>query len=191
MKIRTPPLVLVAVLVVALGSIGAACGSDDDGNGGDTLTLDAYFDRVDGIMDGASENADEIESEMDSRNDAATDIESILDALADGLEDFQRLAEGVRDDLNDVSPPIEVEDQHREFTTQYSVTASALSELRADVDEINPDADEEVIVDQVTDFGTSLVAEFGTLGTQGELICVEMQAIADENEIDIDLECGD
>ncbi len=194
MKLRTLKFVLVAVLVVALGSLALACGSSDDdngGNGGETLTLDSYFERVKGIMDGASERSDEIESDIDDRIDEADGIEDILDALADGLGEFVVLAEGVRDDLSDITPPSEVEDQHREFAALYSATVSALGELRADVDEIDPEADEEVILEQVTDFGTRVQTEFGALGTQGDLSCFELQGIADENDIDIDLECGD
>ena len=193
MKLRTLQFVLVAVLVILLGSLALACGGsdDDNGNGGETVALDTYFERVKGIMDGASESSDDIESEMGDRIDAATDIEDILDRLAQGLEKFQRLAERVRDDLNDISPPSEVEDQHREFTALYSTTVSALGELVAEVNDIDSDADDEVILEQVTDFGTRVETAFSSLGTQGDLSCFELQGIADENEIDIDLECGD
>jgi len=192
-KLRTLRFMLVAVLVVALGSLALACGggSDDNENGGDTLALDSYFERVKGIMDGASESSDEIEAGIDERIDTADNIEGILDGLADGLDDFRSLAEGVRDDLNDIAPPSEVVDQHREFTALYSATASALGELRADVEAIDSDADDEVILEQVVEFGTRVQTEFGSLGTQGELSCFELQSIADENEIEIDLECGD
>lgn len=199
MKLRSLRFMLLAALVVALGSVALACGDSDDaddngengGTGSETLTLDSYFDRVKGIMDGASQNGDEIESAIDDRIDGASGIEDVLDALAEGLGDFLALSEGVRDDLDGITPPSEVEDQHRELLALYSTTVSALGSLVDDVEEIDPDADEEVILEQVTDFGTRVQTEFGSLGTQGEVSCFELQGIADENEIDIDLECGD
>ncbi len=193
--IRYLVLAIVGALVLVLG---AACGDDDDdsnGNGGgETLTLDAYFERLKGIMDGMDEGGDAIEIQLDEEIEAATegnDIEGIVNAFADGMDEFQSLAATTAGDLGDIDPPSEVEDEHRRLTAIFGVAASALDDLKNGAEEIDPDADPDVIIQDITDLGTDIQTELGSLGTQGEVLCLEMQDIADENDIDIDLECGD
>ena len=197
MNMTTLRLAIIASLLVVAGSFAAACGGDDggggddDGGGGDALTLDAYFERVKTIMDRAEESGDAVETEIDERIGEATEVGEMLNALADGLDTFQGVAADVASDLGDIDPPSEVESQHRQLTAVFDVAASALDGLRSDVDEIDPDGAEEVILEQLTEFGTNVETEFGSLETQSEVLCFELQAIADENSIDIDLDCGD
>ncbi len=186
-------------MVLAVGAV--ACGDDDDGDGngngnggGETLTLDAYFERVQGIMDGMEEGGDAIEIQLNEEIEAATeanDIEGIVNAFADGMGEFQNLAATTAGDLGDIDPPSEVEDEHRRLTAMFNVVTSALDDLKNDAEEIDPDADPDVIIEDITDLGTDIQTELGSLGTQGDVLCFEMQDIADENDIDIDLECGD
>lgn len=197
--IRYLALAIVGAMVLAVGAV--ACGDDDDGDGngngnggGETLTLDAYFERVKGIMDGMDEGGVAIEAQLDEEIGAATeanDIEGILDAFAEGMDEFQGLAATTASNLGDINPPSEVENQHRELTAVFNVAVSALDDLKNGAEEIDPDADPDEIIEDITDLGTDVQTELGALGTQGEVLCFEMQGIADENDIDIDLECGD
>ncbi len=197
MQVRYLVLAIIGAMVLSVGAV--ACSDDDDngdgGNGGgETLSLDAYFEQVKGIMDGMDEGGVVIETKLDEEIEAATeanDIGGILIAFADGMDEFQGLAATTADDLGAIDPPSEVENQHRELTAMFNVVTSALDDLKNAAEEIDPDADPDVIIEDITDLGTDIQTELGSLGTQGEVLCFEMQGIADENDIDIDLECGD
>jgi hypothetical protein len=183
-------IALLAALALSLGVFATACGGDD-GGGGDALSLEGYFPAVKEVMDGMEDDSDEIEQEISDRIDDATEVEEMLNALADGLDQFVVLADGVHDDLDDIEPPSEASDSHRELIALFGATSSALSDIRADVDEIDPGDSQDAILEQITELSDSIGNEFGTLGTQGELICFELQGLADDNDIETDLECGE
>lgn len=186
MNARPALIVLGVVLTLGLGLLVVACGGGKSGGN----SLETYFESVKQSIDDADVEADEVEAGMDIGLAVADDLEGILDVLGDGLSGFQQLASDVRDDLEDIDVPEEIDELHTEFVAIFDAAAEALEAIGADLAEIDPSADEQDLLEQVQDFSKDLSEEFGSLGTESNSICFQLQEVADEHGIDVDLECG-
>lgn len=182
-----PALLTLAAVIFSLGVLVAACGGD---NGSDASPLETYFASVKEAIDDADGEADEVEAGMDTGLANAEDFAGLLAVLGDGVLGFQRLSSSVRDELADIDVPAEIAGLHAEFVEIFGAAAEALDEIGADIREIDPSDDESALFEQITEFGDNLTEEFGSLGTQSDAICFQLQDLADENDIDVDLECG-
>ena len=187
MKTHPALLVLAVVLISGLGAVAIACG----GGSSETNPLETFFESVKQAVDDADAEADEVEAGMDLGLAVAEDLEGVLDALADGVHGFQQLASDVRDDLEEIDAPEEIAGLYSEFVAIFGAAADALEDLEADIGEIDPSVDEAALLEQVTEFGENITEEFGSLGIESDAICFQLQDVADENGIDVDLECGE
>ncbi len=187
-RLETRPalLILAVVVISSLGVLAAACGGDSS----EASPLETFFESVKQVIDDADAEADEVEAGMDAGLSVAEDFESLLDVLEGGVHGFQQLASGAHDDLENIDAPAEIADLHGEFVAIFGTAADALEDIEADLAGIDPSADEDKLFDQISEFGADISEEFGALGTQSNAVCSQLQDIADENDIDVDLECG-
>ncbi len=186
MKTRSALLMLALVLISTVGLLAAACG----GESSDASPLETFFQSVKQVIDDADVEADEVEAGMDAGRAVAEDFAGLLEVLQGGVRGFQQLASGAHDDLENIDAPGQIAGLHGEFVEIFGTAADALEDIEADLGEIDPSADEEALFEQITEFGDDITEAFGSLGDKSNSICTELQDIADENEIDVDLECG-
>ncbi len=188
MKARLVPLALTAALLLSLGMVGAACGGGDEdgngnGNGGGALTLEEYFNQMSDLKAENDKQANEVQAHVEEDLAAAESPEDAIEVFSNLIDDFSDVVSGSRDSLEAIEPPSEVEDLHNEMVAVFRTAADALGDLAAELDE-------GVELTDLQKIGDDLESEFTSLSTQSEVVCRQLQDIADENSIDVDLECG-
>jgi hypothetical protein len=189
MRTRFIPLALTAVLLLSLGAVVAACGgSDEDGNGGNggnggTLTLEEYFNKVADLQADNDKKSDEVQAKLQEDLDAAESPQEAIDVFGNLIDELATVVRESHDALDELQAPSEVQDLHKQLVAVFSVAAGSLDDFAAEFDE-------GIELTDLEDFGNRVETEFSSLGNQVEVVCVQLQDVADENNIDVDLACG-
>jgi hypothetical protein len=204
-KLGTLALLLVATLLLGL----AACGDDDD-DGGDDITpvaedtddatddvgddddegdapiggidLEGYFATMEDI---ATRTDDELEaiSEDLVNTTFESDVEEI-EATRNGLQQTGEVLELATLEVAEIDPPDEVTDEHGEFLSALQNVTALSSDLYSDLDGVTTIPDAEEVLGGYDD-------DLQTADDTFDEACLALQAIADDNSIDRDLQCGD
>ncbi len=165
------------VAAMLLGAVVAACGGS--GGGGGELSLEQYFDRVGSIIEGLEERTATLDQPLEQEFDSeAEQIEAARDAFTSVLPVFQDFV----DDLDDLDPPSEVADAHRELVAGF---VNLLEGLEALIDQLAE-------VESAAEFTELLLGPdsgFGSAIGQLAVACLQLQSIADDNDVDANLEC--
>ena len=186
MSIRLLPLVLTAALVLSLGAVVGCGGDDEDGNGDNgpatQLTLEEYFQEIEQIRADSEEEANAVEDRLDQESETLETADQAIDLFDEAITDFLVIAVGVGDDLDAIQPPSEVSSLHDDFVAAWNDGVDALESLQSDLDGVESEED-------LLDLLPLIEEEFGSLGDTTEQICLDLQAVADEGNIDVDLGC--
>ena len=182
MKNRYLPLVLVASLLLLIGSVAAGCGGDDDnGNGGgEPLTLDAWFGQLETLSQAYDDDLDTLDEEAEANFGKTESDDERIEVFVRFVEDERSTTDAFVGDLDNLSAPGEVAAAHSEAVT----------------------AGQELVIlygDDLTVLGLSETFEDATLVLEGpgfvdaqdrfSSACVALQDFADSNGIDVDLSC--
>ena len=173
MKTRLVPLALIATLVLAFGTIAAACGG-----GGEALTLEEYFQEVDGLIDNVADEAEAIGEEAFADLDLSAPLEEQIEAWRSFYSGYQAVTEQFSEGMRELDPPAEVEDAHNALVEAADDFAQASGDISDKLAEVATQAD-----------FVAASAAFGELGNPEEA-CSDLQGIADENGIDVSLNCA-
>ncbi len=176
MKRRLIVPLFIAAMLLTFGTIAAACG--DDG-----LTLEEYFQRIDVLGNDLEDESDRLGEEFEEAIEGAETEDDVIEPFRDFFNRLAALFGDFVSELESIDPPSEVEDAHNEIVTAQ---AEGL-ELLEDLDERAQRAE------SVSDF-EELSAElegpvFTDVSDRSEQACFALEAIADDNGIDVDLEC--
>ena len=174
-KPRLSVPLFIAALVFVLSAVAAACG----GGGGGGLTLEEYFQRLEVLIADYDQRGDALGESFDE--EYSTEEEQIR-ATQEFWKEFLVLLGQFVDGLNDIDPPSEAEAAHEESVDAGAEMLKAYQEL---VDQM---AEAESVSELAEGFG-GIVLEAS--GDRFEQACVKLQGIADDNDIDVDLDCGD
>ncbi len=176
-----PSLLLIGMLlsIFAAAACGSGDGSSGGGGGGAELSLEQYFDQVGSIIAGLEERAATLNQPLDQEFDSGADeIEAAREAFASVLPAFQEFI----DDLDDLNPPDEAAGAHGDLVAGFNDLVGGLEDL----------IDQLVDIDSITEFSALLFdpdSSFGSAIGQLAAACLDLQGIADSNEIDVDLDC--
>ena len=164
---------------LVLATLAAACGG-----GGGALSLEEYFQELDTIQNEADERFVAQEEESGEPAEDASE-EELADYAREAVGETVTIQRDAANAAGDLDPPDEVEGPHNDLV-------DALQELTDAV---------QTVVDEIPDTLTmadleGLYARFDTPELNEPFMafdeaCVALQSIADENEIDVDLECGE
>ncbi len=167
------------VAAMLLGAVMAACGGSGGGGGGE-LSLEQYFDRVGSIVEGLEERTATLDQPLEQEFDSeAEQIEALRDAFTSVRPVFRDFV----DELDDLDPPAAVADAH-------SALVAGLTDLMGGLEDL---IDQLAEVESASDFSELLFdpdSEFGSAIGQLAVACLQLQSIADDNDIDANLECG-
>ena len=173
MKRRILPLAFIAALVLAFGAVTAACG----GGGGEPLTLQEYFQRLDEVFENADERfltlADQCEEIAESEGAEIAATRCFFNATTQVLRE-------IIDEAEALDPPTEAEAVHDELVTagaDFRQLLEGLGERLADIESTSEL--EELSEDR----------ELEAAGERFERTCFDLEEIARQNDIDVDLGC--
>jgi hypothetical protein len=160
-----------AITAVAGAAVFGGWACSDDGGG--ALTLEEYFAQLDEAENAFTEGGDAI-FEGTSEEPTTGEIEDALTEFQDVLDDFVS-------ELESLEAPEEAADAH-----DAAVTAgNAASEAYADLVDAAPDAESVEAL---------FTGEVGTAVTDAQTAfseaCTDLQQIADDNSIEVDLACN-
>lgn len=149
-------------------------------SGGSELSLDEYFTKLNEIQvpfeQGSQDRAAEAESSMQS---VSSESEA-LPLLKRYLEETVTATDDLVTELETINPPSEVKSGHANFV-------SAMKDIRDATTGVIDRFDEFGSVDEVVQFLTTDLAD---VGQRADDACRALQAVADDNDIDVGLSCN-
>ena len=177
MKPRLFVSLFVGALLLVLSTVAGACGGDGE------LTLEEYFQRMDVLGNDLEDESNRLGEEFEEAIEGAETEEEVIEPFRDFFDRLAALFGDFVSEVESIDPPSEVEDAHNEIV---AVQAEGL-ELLEDLDERAQRAE------SASDF-EELSAElegpvFTDVSDRSEQACFALEAIADDNGIDVDLEC--
>ena len=157
-----------------------ACGG---GSGADSLSLNEYFQRLQVLSDEAAESASELDnvscpSTAESEQDlAAGNFDAIAVAFDQGLDVFRDLLNGVRD----LNPPNEAQGPHDILVGALDDFIGGNENLVGRIRDARTEAEFSAILENAP-----AEAEEAAIGRA----CGDLQRVATDNNINVDLDCG-
>lgn len=182
---KAPFIVVASILGVFLGLsvVGVACGGGN-GGGGDELSLEDYFAQLKTMSNELEQRGDDVESRFNADLENIISVDEAVAVLGPALVEFEQVAQDFVDSLNGLNPPAEAEELHNQLTDVYQEGAGALADLGGRLDSIESEQ-------ELATLGTDVETQFNDLGTRSDGLCFQLQDLADEQSIDVDLSCGD
>jgi hypothetical protein len=162
----------LSVAILAVTVLAAACGDDDA-----ALTVEEYFTQVEAAGNEFASRGDAADAELTESEDPVADAKRIIPEFADILADFVDVLEGI-------TPPEEVAEAHDAAVEAGRDALDALrdaSEAVADVDDLGG---------LVEFFEGPAMTAFNEAGGQFEASCSDLQDVAAEQGLDVDLRCN-
>jgi len=176
------PRLLVATFLAALvafAGLAVAC----DG-GGEELTLQEYFQRVDAIFADADARIEALPDPGTTIADPQATLEQKKDTVRDFLTRFVALAADVRDEMAGLQAPPQVQDAHSDFLAFWRDIGQAGDGV---LDRLEGVQSESEFDDTSPDF---FAADFFAIRQRFPDVCSALQAVADANDIAVDLACA-
>ena len=166
MTIRSLGLALLAGLLLVLGMAAGACT-----DGAKALTLEEYFQKLDELDDEFNSAGDAIDGQIEG----AQDLDEIKDLMDEQVTVFDDFIGG----LEDLDPPDEVQQPHDD-------AIEGLSDFRDELSAAVDEAEDATTVDQAFEAFEDL--DFTGI-EQANAACLELEQIAADNSITVDLDC--
>jgi hypothetical protein len=158
---------LLGPLFVALFLV-VACGDD----GGGSVSLDVYFQRLEELDQTFSDNTDELDNQIEQ----SEDVDEVRGWMEETVTEFETFLDGLRD----LDAPEEAADAHER----------AVSGLEEFIPKLSEGVDSVSDVDSLVE----LFAPFNDLDQTGleraREACLDLEQIALDNDIEVDLDCG-
>ncbi len=170
---------LPGALLLGLVALSAACG-----DGGEALSLEEYFQRLDAIQEDVDARFEE-QGDDEDPFDPDAPLEERVDALTGGLQDSKAILEDAVEAVQGLDPPAEVEDAHDEFVAALLGFLPSFDDFRDRAADVESESDLEELFSSL-DEGSQ---EFQEAGERLDAACLAIQAIADQNNIAVDLNC--
>ncbi len=144
-------------------------------------TLEDYFRRLDELNDEFGRRSVDLEAQIDKDIAAITTDAEAIDLMGPFLTDTANVLEDFIDALDELNPPPEVEETHDAVVTAGRRTVDAFRGLLGDV--------------AAADSAAGIETLLSDPGLQDEIAafnqtCSQIQAVADESGIAVDLNCG-
>lgn len=168
-------LVPIALVLLALGSF-AACGGGEN----ESLTLEGYFEQLEALDSAFDDRNDDLIERADEGTANASSAAEELDVFVDFFVEATEIADKFVGELDELNGPSEVDAAHREAVESGRAFVGVMENASSGI-EI---AEDETAAGAVAE-GAFTSAEFARF----DAACATLQSIADENAIDIDLDC--
>jgi hypothetical protein len=168
--------------MIALGTlalltfIAAACG----GSSSDAMSLDEYFDELEQLDQSFSDRQDELDEEYADDLDVEEFSEEARGSFASYFDETRAAAGDFAEELDGLEPPSDVEDAHNTAVEQFNTCLDETEDVSGQIDEAESFEDISAILTESTSSCEDTTAS-----------CEALQQVADENDIDVSLTCGE
>ena len=169
---------LISAVVLTLGTVAAACGG---GGNGDALTLEEYFQQIIAAQTEREAQSRALEEEFNKDYESLSEEEQ-LKATQDFFDGGLTLLRGFVGALDAIDPPSEVAAAHQESVDAGNEAVEAIQQF---VDRLKAAESASELEDVFGDPG------FDEAGDRFDQSCVDLQTIADDKGIDVDLQCDE
>ena len=169
-------LLAAAGLLLALGAVASACGGD----GGGGLSLEEYFAKLDAAQNEVDRKFEEAFQQEEPGLD--TSEEDVAAFAREIVQDFSTILADAETAIGDLEPAAEAEDAHNTLVQAIVGARTAVESIADDIPAALPLEELDALLGAPeVEAATNAVDE----------ACMELQQIADDNSIDVDLECGE
>lgn len=179
MKLHLLGLPLIAALVLAIGTMAAACGAD-----GEELTLEEYFHRMAVVHGEAGDQVEALAAEASEMLASASTDEEVIDANRDFLNASALVFNDLIDDLDALDPPAQAEASHNELVAGVVAQAAVMEDFADQYEDVKTWSEAQKIADEI-------VEALDAVQLRELDACFTLQRIADDNGVAVDLECGE
>ena len=177
MKPRLSVSLFVGALLLALSAMAGACGGDGQ------ITLEEYFQRIDVLGDNFEDDTNRLADEFEEAAQEVATEEQLIEPFRAFFDRLGALTEDFVADIESIDPPSEVEDAHNEIVAAQAEGLELLEEL-------NERAQRVVSISDMEELSAEFEGPvFTDISDRSEQACFALEAIADDNGIDVDLEC--
>jgi hypothetical protein len=178
--------ILAAISLVCLFAL-AACGDDDDGPGdvgssGGAMTLQEYFDELDVIFARADAATDAAEEQLDEDSGNAQEFADEVDAVEIFLDEVITAFDDAIADMEELDPPGEVTEAHDDFLDAASAAADGAGRFLDELEGVDDRSEADELVSEFDSEVTALIRG-------ADEACLDLQVVANQNDIDVDLNC--
>jgi ABC-type transporter Mla subunit MlaD len=160
-----------SMLVLFMSLLIVACG------GGDSMSLEEYLTEFARIGEETEDAVDAVATPDVGSNPS---VEEGKDALATYFEEIREVTEDARAEVEDLDPPGEAQDEHENF----------LDEIDELLDALDTYADRIADADTAEEFQAA-TSDTSDLDATNFSSCDDLQQLADDNRIDVDLRCDE
>lgn len=162
-----------AAAIMGVAVFGGWACSDDSGG---ELTLEAYFEKLDEQADELAARGDDMDAVFEaSEEPTMEEVEAALDEFSGHVDDFVS-------EMNGIDPPAEVEEAHGALVSAAGAAGDAFSDVASGAGAA--ESVEAAFSGEAGDAAFTAVEEF--VGA-----CLELEGIADANNIEVSLDCED
>jgi hypothetical protein len=163
--------VLLFLVIFVLGA--AAC----NGGNGEELSLEGYLQQVESLIKAADQRAEGLGDPSAAESD-----EEAVRLGQEVLEDLQSIVNDIRSGLEDLNPPEEAQAGHDKMV-------EGLRGFGEQIDTARQQADGAQTQEEIDAIGSQLFEEGEAFQTFVDG-CNELQSLAGQNEIVVELDCG-
>ena len=168
-------LLPAGLMLLLLGTIAAACSSDDE------ITLEEFYEQRQAIAD---EYRPQFDEALESFPDDGEETDENLQAEKAYYSEVAALWDDVFDELETLNPPSEVEDEFDEFLAAGRDNGEFSDEFADSVDGVESYTELAELYDEIE-------AETEALNESYRASCQSLQEVADANSIVADIGCAD
>ena len=171
MNLRWITLLLAAVAAALL--VGLACG------GGGESTLDEYFKKLDVVTQDIDKRITDLQGKYANAFEQTKDTQSYLNEYVPTVKDAV-------DGLAKISPAKETKDAHKQYVAAGRDFVKGIEAAAAKISKVEKDADLEAALSEANND-----KDLKSASDSFDKACRDIQKIADDNKIKVDLKCGE
>ena len=161
-----------ALGTVVLAIVVAACG-------GGGLSLEEYFTKMDDLQSSFEQMSEDSQAQVQAALQDVTSNDEALVVFKEYLEENLAAIDEQLGRFEDLTPPGEAESEHEDLLEAGDAIRDALADVIGRYDEF----------DSVDEVAQSFDTNLGDAEQQGTDACNALQAVAEDNDIDVDLGC--
>lgn len=170
LNLRWIPVLLAALAAAAL--VGFACGGGDSES-----TLDEYFKKLDAVTQDIDKRLADLQGKYPNAFQQTKDTKSYL-------SEYVPTVKAAVDGLGQISPAKETKDAHKQYVAAGRDFVKSIETAAASISKVENDSDLEAALGQVNDN-----KDLAAASDRFDKACRDIQKIADDNKIKVDLKC--